>query len=133
MPYQSFKELRVWQEAKSLAIQIYSLTRSGSLSKDFSMRDQMQRAAVSVASNIAEGYERTTDKEFIRFLDIASGSLAELRTQLDIACSTGHIDQPRFLTVDDCCCKIGSMLTNLKRSRRASRVTDSPKPDSPTF
>jgi four helix bundle protein len=65
MAYESFKELRVWQEAKALAIEIYKITAQGNFSKDYGLKDQLQRAAVSVASNIAEGYERNSDKDFI--------------------------------------------------------------------
>ena len=118
MPYQSFKELNVWQESRALAIVIYKVTSTGPVSKDFGLRDQMQRAAVSIASNIAEGYERTSDKEFLRYLDIASGSLSELRTQLDIASSIKFIEETLFNKIDDQCCKIGAMLTNLKKARR---------------
>jgi len=92
MGYQSFKELRVWQEAKDLAVDIYDLTKTGLLSKDYGLRDQMQRSAVSVACNIAEGYERNSHKDFIRFLMISKGSLSELRTQLEIAHSIGYLN-----------------------------------------
>jgi len=67
MAYESFKELRAWKEAKRLAVDIYKAAAQGGLSKDYGLKEQMQRAAVSVASNIAEGYERNSDKEFIRF------------------------------------------------------------------
>jgi len=80
MAYESFKELRVWQEAKQLAIEIYKITSQGNLSKDYGLKEQLQRAAVSVASNIAEGYERNSDKDFIRFLYMAKGSFSELTT-----------------------------------------------------
>ncbi len=60
MGYQSFKELRVWQEAKKLAIEVYKITAEGKLSKDYSLKDQIQKSAVSIASNIAEGYERNS-------------------------------------------------------------------------
>jgi four helix bundle protein len=80
MVYQSFRELRVWQEAKKLAVEIHKRTASGSLSKDFGLKDQMQRAVVSIASNISEGFERKSDAEFIRFLYISKGSLSELIT-----------------------------------------------------
>jgi len=119
MPYQSFKELTVWKEARDLAVSIYKLTHSGPLSRDFGLKDQMQRSSVSVPSNIAEGYERSTDKEFLHFLDIASGSLSELRTQLDISMSINYSDKQTFDVFEDQCCKIGAMLTNLKRSRRS--------------
>lgn len=80
-----YRKLVVWQKAKSLAIEVYRMTETGAIARDFGLRDQMRRAAVSVPSNIAEGDERGTDKEAVRFLFIAKGSLAELRTQVEIA------------------------------------------------
>jgi four helix bundle protein len=80
-----FKQLKVWTEARDLAVEIYRLSSTGSLSKDFTLRDQLRRAAVSVPSNIAEGDERDTDKDAVRFFYIAKGSIAEIRTQLEIA------------------------------------------------
>ena len=85
MGKKGFKDLVVWQKARDLAVIIYRISNKTPLSKDFSLRDQMRRSAVSIASNIAEGDERDTDKESVRFLFIAKGSLAELRTQLEIA------------------------------------------------
>ncbi len=76
----------MWQEAKTLAVDVYKLIRkSPELSKDWGLRDQMQRSAVSIPSNIAEGDARKSDKDSVRFFHIASGSLAELITQLEIA------------------------------------------------
>jgi len=123
--YESFKELKVWQEAKSLAITVYTLTKNGLLSKDYGLREQIQRSSVSVACNIAEGYERNSNKDFIRFLLIAKGSLSELRTQLDIACSVGYITSGEFESTDDHCKKIGTMLTRLIQSRKI-RFTNLP-------
>jgi len=81
-----FRELRVWQEAKALAVEVYQLIRrSPLLDKDWGLKDQMQRAAVSVPSNIAEGDARKSDKDSIRFFHIALGSLSELITQVEIA------------------------------------------------
>ncbi len=77
-----FIDLRVWQRAKDLAVFIYKLTSHGKFNKDFGLRDQIRRAAVSVPSNIAEGANRRSTKEFVRFLHIAVGSAAELETQL---------------------------------------------------
>jgi four helix bundle protein len=119
MGYQSFRELRVWQEAKKLAVEIYRLTASGSLSRDFGLRNQMQRAAVSIASNISEGYERKSDAEFMRFLYISKGSLSELITQLEIAKEVGLIPEEQFLLLDDQCSKVGAMLTKLIQSRKS--------------
>ena len=90
MGKQGFRGLRVWQEAKTLAVDIYAATRSSSeLGRDFSLRDQMQRSAVSICSNIAEGDERDSDKDAVRFFYIAKGSAAELITQLEIARDAG--------------------------------------------
>jgi len=82
MAYQSFEDLAVWQKAYKLSVGIYRTLKD---CKDYSLRDQMTRAGVSIASNIAEGAERDSNAEFIRFLHIAKGSAAELRTQIYIA------------------------------------------------
>ncbi len=118
MGYQSFKELRVWQEAKMLAVEIYKLTASGGLSRDYGLKGQMQRAAVSIASNISEGYERKSDIEFIRFLYISKGSLSELVTQLEISKEVGLISEDVLMPVADQCNKLGVMLTKLIQSRK---------------
>lgn len=91
-----FEDLEVWQEAVSLAVEIYGVSKSGALSQDFGLRDQLQRAAVSVASNIAEGKERETIPELIRYLYVAKGSSGELKTQLIIAQRIGSIDFVQF-------------------------------------
>lgn len=113
MGYQSFKELNVWQESKNLSIKIYKLTSEGNFSKDFSLKDQIRRASISIVSNIAEGYERNSDKDFIRFLLISKGSLSELRTQLEISMEIGYIDQDSYNQIESQTQKIGKMLTNL--------------------
>jgi four helix bundle protein len=86
----SFADLVVWKKACRLAVKLYGLLKD---SRDYGLRDQMQRAAVSVASNIAEGCERKSDAEFIRFLDYAKGSAAELRTQVYIAREVGALSK----------------------------------------
>ncbi len=120
--YQSFKELKVWQEARTLAVRIYKITSSGALSRDFGFRDQIRRAAISIPSNIAEGYERGTDKEFIRYIMIAKGSIAELRTQLEIAKEIDYLDSQIYDELENLCNKIGAMLTKLIRARSANNV-----------
>jgi four helix bundle protein len=87
--YHSFEELDVWKRACTLAVQIYEVLKS---CRDHALRDQMQRAGVSIASNIAEGAERG-GKDFLRFLSIARGSAAELRTQVYIAAKIGLLDK----------------------------------------
>lgn len=86
MAYGSFEDLEVWKRACRLAVRVYEILKG---CKDFGLKDQMTRAAVSIASNIAEGAERDSRSEFIRFLHIAKGSAAELRTQVYIANKVG--------------------------------------------
>ena len=88
MSYRSFEELEIWKRACALAVRICNLLNG---CRDYAFRDQMIRAALSIASNIAEGAERDSKAEFIRFLNIAKGSAAELRTQLYIAAQAGII------------------------------------------
>ena len=94
-----FEDLRVWQEAEKLVREIYSATNAGPLARDFGLRDQMRRAAVSTLSNIAEGFERGTNREFLQFLHIAKGSIGELRAQLYVALGQNYLTQSEFDTM----------------------------------
>src|SRR6056297_159834 len=86
-----FEDLQVWQMAHDLSVTIYSLTRDCAFSKDLGLRDQIQRASVSVMSNIAEGFERYSRQEFKQFLSISRGSCAEVRSQIQLAKSLGYV------------------------------------------
>ena len=77
-----FEDLEVWQLARRLTVKIYSLSGSGNFAKDHGLKGQIQRAAVSVVSNIAEGFDRRTNLQFLHFLEIAAGSASEVRAQL---------------------------------------------------
>lgn len=110
-----FEDLEVWKEGMELAKEIYSILRN---CKDYSLRDQIHRAAVSVPSNIAEGFERQTNKEFIQFLYIAKGSCGELRTQLYLAVELNEISKETGSILIDRCRKVSSMLFNLIKTRR---------------
>lgn len=96
-----FKGLRVWEISKDLAVKIYKLSDMENIRKDYGLRDQMRRAAVSVPSNIAEGDERDSVKEAIRFFYIAKGSIAEIRTQLQIAYEVGYFNEQVFIDLDE--------------------------------
>ena len=89
---QRFEELIAWQKAMDLAVDAYRMTRKRPLSRDFALTDQMHRAAISVPSNIAEGFDRGTRAEFHRFLSIAKGSCAELKTQIYLADRLEYLD-----------------------------------------
>ena len=90
--WKRFEDMDVWKKACRLACDIYELSQEGALARDYSLRDQMRRAAISIPSNIAEGFELSTNKDFARMLHIAKGSSGELRTQLYIASEIGAIE-----------------------------------------
>lgn len=91
-----FEELIAWQKARDLSRAIYQITRQGALGTDFGLLGQIQRAGVSVMSNIAEGFERGGRAEFHQFLSTAKASCAEVRSLLYVALDVGYIDQIRF-------------------------------------
>ena len=115
MAYRSFEELDVWKRACKLAVEVYLVLKD---SREFGLRDQMNRAAVSIPSNIAEGAERDSVKEFIHFLHIAKGSAAELRTQLYIAEKIGILTPTVTRPFTTETKEISSMLQGLINSQK---------------
>ncbi len=113
-----FKELAVWQRAKDLAVTVYKASQTGVLAQDFGLRDQIRRSAVSIASNIAEGDERDTDKESGHFFYIAKGSHAELRTQIIFAYEIGYLQAQVFEKVEGDCLTLGKMIGSLIKARK---------------
>lgn len=113
MSYHSFEDLKVWQRGCQLAVDVYELLRH---SKDFAYKDQMVRSSLSIPSNIAEGSERNSPKEFARFLHIAKGSSAELRTQLIIGEQLKIIDSPIAERLITECTELSAMLQGLAYS-----------------
>ncbi|MDI6755113.1 MAG: four helix bundle protein [Thermodesulfobacteriota bacterium] len=112
-----FRELKVWQKAKELAVEIYQITQKDPFNKDFSLRDQIRRAAVSIPSNISEGDERGSNKDAVRFFYIAKGSLAELQTQIEIAYEIRYLDEQTLNDLQEKCTTIGKMLGSLIKVR----------------
>ena len=94
-----FEEIVAWQEARKLACMVYRLTSAGGFAKDFGLRDQIRRAAVSIGSNIAEGFERNGNKEFGKFLWIAKGSAGEVVSQLYTAVDVGYVTDDEVAVV----------------------------------
>jgi four helix bundle protein len=94
--FRRFEDIEAWQEARKLSALIYSMTKRGDFSRDFGLKDQIRRASVSVMSNIAEGFDRGGNKEFIQFLYIAKGSAAEVKAQLYVALDAGYITKDMF-------------------------------------
>ena len=93
MQVRNFEDLEVWKDARLLTREIYRLTREPQFSKDFALRDQIRRAAVSIMSNIAEGFERGGNQEFIQFLYVAKASCGEVRSQLYVAVDQSYLPQ----------------------------------------
>lgn len=112
-----FRDLAVWKKARELALKVYAHAESGPLSRDFGLREQMRRAAVSIVCNIAEGDERGTDKESVRFFYIAKGSTAELIAQLDIAEGVGYLDGATVRKLIGDADEIARMLRGLIKAR----------------
>jgi four helix bundle protein len=120
MAVKRFEDLEVWQEARRLTQIIYQLTKAEKFSKDFSLRDQIQRAAVSVMSNIAEGFERGGNQEFIQFLYVAKASCGEVRSQIYVALDQGYIAKPdseeSIIAFRRLSGMIGNLINYLRRS-----------------
>jgi four helix bundle protein len=112
---EKFEDLEVWQEGCRLSVILYKLLGE---SKEYALRDQMLRAVVSIPSNIAEGFDRSYNKEFIRFLYIAKASCAELRTQLYIVQRVGLLESKQTEELIDHTKKISAMLHNLIQTRK---------------
>jgi four helix bundle protein len=113
----NFKDLKVWQQAKDLAVEIYKVTDNGQFVKDFGLRDQMRRSSVSIPSNIAEGDDLDTDRQSIKHFYIARGSAAELRTQLLISLEIDYLTSEKYMELEIKCDNICAMLTGLIKHR----------------
>jgi four helix bundle protein len=98
---QRFEDLRVWQDARVLVKDIYEASKQRDFYRDAGLREQIRRAAISAMSNIAEGFERGTRKEFVQFLNIAKGSVGEARSQLYVALDQAYLTETRFNELRD--------------------------------
>ena len=113
---EKFEDLIAWQKARELTRLIYRMTQTEALSKDFALSDQIRRSAISVMSNIAEGFDRGSRKEFHQFLVIAKASCAELRCQLYIALDANYINQAQFENVLGKINETGKIISGLRTS-----------------
>lgn len=111
---EKFEDLIAWQKARELTRLVYEVTRKEGFSKDYGLSAQIQRAAVSIMSNIAEGFERGARGEFHQFLVIAKGSCAELRSQLYIALDVGHLTQSEFDRLSELATEVTRIIGGLR-------------------
>lgn len=121
-----FEDLEIWQRARRLVNEIYDVSESGSFGHDFELRRQMTRAAISIVSNVAEGFDRFSHAEFRYFLSVSKGSCAELRAQLYLALDRDYIDQSEFHSlqaqVETIGKQISSLMNHLNPKPKASRT-----------
>jgi four helix bundle protein len=120
--FRSFEDIEAWQKARSLTSRIYSESNSGKFQRDFGLRDQIRRASVAVMSNIAEGFERAGNKEFLQFLSIAKGSAGEVKSQLFVALDQSYISKERFDELLGLANEVGQMIGGLMRYLRSSTM-----------
>lgn len=107
MKIEKFEDIIAWQKAKILTLEIYQIFK---FSKDYSFKDQIQRASVSIMNNISEGFERKSNKEFIHFLHIAKGSCGEVRSMLSLSKDLKYINDDEYARLSSLALEISKML-----------------------
>jgi four helix bundle protein len=118
MKVKAFEDLQVWQDSRAFVKSIYELTSLQNFSKDFGLKDQIQRASVSIMNNITEGYERDNNKEFIKFLGYAKGSAGEVRSMLYVALDLNYISNDQFKISYEKAVGIITQISNFKKYLR---------------
>jgi len=127
-----FEDIESWKKARELTRMVYKISASGEFAKDFGLRDQVRRASVSIMSNIAEGFERGGNKEFIQFLANSKGSCGELRDQLYAAVDEKYISAEQFETLCSQAIEISRMIPGLMRYLKQSEMRGAKfKPNEP--
>lgn len=120
--FKKFEEIQAWQKARLVTGLVYEVTAGGHFAKDFGLRDQIRRAAVSIMANIAEGHGRRSDKEFANFLNMAHGSASEVQSHLYIAFDLGYLPQDTFTKLYDLLEEISRMTMALSKHLRESKI-----------
>jgi len=114
---EKFEDIEAWKLARMLTGLVYNASETGSFGHDFALRDQIRRASISIVSNIAEGYERDGDREFLQFLYIAKGSCGEVRAQLYLALDRAYISQRQFTELASRAAEVSRVISGLKYLR----------------
>jgi four helix bundle protein len=123
--FKTFEEIEAWQQGRELTRLVYEVSGKGAFGRDFALRDQIRRAAVSVMSNVAEGFGRGGAREFVQFLSVAHGSTSEVSAQLYVALDQGYLSKEDFARLQDQAARTGSVLSGLMRYLRASAIKGS--------
>ena len=122
---QKFEDIESWKKARILANEIYRITSRAPFVRDFGLKDQIRRAVVSILSNIAEGFERGGDKEFLQFLAIAKGSCGEVRAQSYVALDQGYVSQLEFEQLTNIAKEVSQLLSGLMKYLKQSDLRGS--------
>jgi len=122
---EKFADIEAWKAAREITNLIYQVSSNGNFGKDFALVNQIRRASISIISNIAEGFERNGDREFIQFLTIAKGSCGEVRAQLYIALDQNYIDEKQFIFITGKLIEISRMLSGLMKYLQQSEFKGS--------
>ncbi|MBP9664845.1 MAG: four helix bundle protein [Pyrinomonadaceae bacterium] len=120
-----FEDIEAWKLAREVTRAVYSVSSSGVFAKDFALVNQVRRATVSILSNIAEGFERNGDKEFVQFLSVAKGSCGEARAQLYVALDQGYLSEADFLALREKLIQVSKMISGLIAYLRRSDLKGS--------
>ena len=120
---QKFEDIEAWKLARALANRIYDVTSKSDFSRDYGLRDQIRRASISIVSNIAEGFERDGDREFLQFLFIAKGSCGEVRAQLYLAYDRKYLSEEEFGDLSQKALQLSRMIAGLIKYLRQSEIT----------
>jgi len=118
---ESFEDIIAWQKARTLTREVYQVTSISDFAKDYGLKDQLRRASISVILNIAEGFARKTDKEFVRFLFIVHGSIAEVQSALYVAMDQKYLTQESFDRLYADCTEISKLISGLIKYLKSAR------------
>jgi four helix bundle protein len=117
---EGFEDLLVWQKGMEIVKQVYLISREGELYRDFALRDQLRRAAISISTNIAEGFERASRKEYLSFPNYAKGSTGEVRSLLNVAAELGYLKPSQYEVLRQAVLELSRYLSNQIKSLRSS-------------
>ena len=120
--FERFEDIEAWNRARELVSDIYRISSTGKFSRDFSLRDQMRSACVSILSNIAEGFERGGNREFLQFLAVAKGSAGELRAQMYVALDQQYVAPEEFNGIAEKITEVSRMLSGLMKYLQSSEL-----------
>lgn len=122
---EKFEDIKSWRRSRELTKQIYEITALGQFRRDFGLKDQLRKASVSILSNIAEGFERGGDKEFLQFLAVAKGSCGEVRAQLYVALDQGYLPRDQFEALTGLATEISGLLSGFMKYLKQSNLRGS--------